>query len=148
MMASAQHRRFIARRKERPPVKPVSRLQLEEVLELFAVLPGWPWQAVAAISRDGRHELRFRLQGPHRNSTSTEAPNQGEASIVLGDDEGPFWLPCLIRLMCHMSGRAWRRGRHFLPDQGQQAIPPQNADSQVLMNGEADLSGQPGDFLS
>src|SRR5207249_9487338 len=48
VMASHQPRGLIAGRKERPAVEPMSGLQREEVLQLFAVRSSGPRQAVTA----------------------------------------------------------------------------------------------------
>jgi hypothetical protein len=71
----------------------MSCFQREEVLQLFTVRSGWPGQAVTAVSRCGRHQLRVRFQGHNRDTSSAETPNESQPSIVLGDDERPFCQP-------------------------------------------------------
>src|SRR6266705_914257 len=103
MMACKQRRGLVVGRKQRPPVELISCRQPKEVIQLFAVVSGWPGEAVAAVARHRRQQLPFRFQDPNWNATSTEAPNETEPPIVSTDDDGALLRTGLLASVFRMT---------------------------------------------
>src|SRR5256885_10972057 len=79
--------RVVVGGKEHPSAETMFGRQVDEEVNLSAIVLRWPRYVAANVPRGGRHKMSTLLDDPNRNSTTTQTAHHTEPPIVRTHDQ-------------------------------------------------------------